>query len=190
MLENMIPRLVPIVVIDPKLDFKPTPGYGWEIMQNLPWNWESMTRRARRPLHTRIIIRPEFAQDYRRHSLINEIYRRVFNRRNSIIYLDDVQRLTSQHLSSAEMSQLVQMGRSLRVGVWASTLRPSGIPRYYTTESDHVFAFRLRDDEDRKRIAAVMGPAGRISPGPGQYDFWYRPPGVDLLDPVLVHQAA
>jgi len=188
LLETIVPRRVPVVVIDPKKDFAPTPGHGWDVVSDLPWNWESITARRRKPQHLRLIIRPTFAQDYRKHSTLNQIYQRVFERKNALIYLDDVQRLTAQHMSSAEMAQLVQMGRSLRVSVWASTLRPSGIPRYYTSESDHVFVFRLRDDEDRKRVASVIGPVGRTHPGPGPFDFWYRPPGVDLLDPVLVHQ--
>jgi hypothetical protein len=187
MLERIVPRRVPVVVIDPKHDFYGTPGQGWEIKDDLPRNWESRTRRQR-PLHMRLIIRPEFTQDFRKNARVNEIYRRIFERKGALVYLDDAQRLTAQHMSSAEMAMLVQMGRSRGVSVWASTLRPAGIPRYFLSESDHIFCFRLRDQEDRDRVASVIGPRGKEHPGPGPHDFFYRPPGVDLVDPILVHQ--
>lgn len=188
MLERLIPRRIPIVVIDPKGEFQPSIGQGWEIRDDLPWNWERITASRRRPKHLRIIIRPEFLADHRKDARLNTIYARIYDRKGTLVYLDEIQRLTREHLSAPELARLVQMGRSRRVSVWGSTLRPSGIPRYFTSESDHVFTFRLRDELDRRRIAQIIGPRGLEHPGPGPHDFFYRPPGVDMVDPILVHQ--
>ena len=187
-LERLIPRRIPIVVIDPKGEFEPTLGQGWQIREDLPWNWERLTSRRRRPLATRIIVRPPFMQDHRKDSRLNSIYDRIFDRKGTVVYLDEIQRLTREHLASPELARLVQMGRSRHVSVWGSTLRPSGIPRPFISESDHMFVFRLLDKQDRQRISMLLGPRGLEPPGPGEFDFFYRPPGVKMLDPILVHQ--
>ena len=86
------------------------------------------------------------------------------------------------------LARLVQMGRQPKISVWGSTLRPSGIPRMFISENDHMFVFRLRDLDDRKRVSEVLGKFGEEPPGPGPFDFWYMPPGVKDLEPILVHQ--
>ncbi len=188
MLERLIPRRIPIVVVDPKREFSPSIGQGWEIRDDLPWDWERATSRRRRPRHMRLVIRPEYMPDHRRDERLNNIYRRIYERKHVVVYLDEIQRLTREHLSAPELARLVQMGASRRISVWGSTLRPSGIPRYFTSESDHVMVFRLRDELDRRRISQIIGPRGLDHPGPGAHDFFYRPPGVDMVDPLLVHQ--
>lgn len=197
---EVIPRRLPVVVIDPKHlypheDWQPPrllggrDPQGWELVDKLPRDWARQVRREKRPRHLRLIVRPAFMEDQRKNAALNDLYERIFEEGLALIYLDEIQALVKRDLAAPQLSQLVQMGRAKRISVWGSTLRPSSIPRMFLSESDHIFAFRLRDDADRDRIAEVIGAQGKVSPGPGPFDFWYRSPGVEYEHPVLVHQS-
>lgn len=190
---RVVPARLPVVVVDPKglYPFKGwTPGHGdrWELVERLPRDWERQIRREKHPRHLRLILRPEYMEDQRKNPVLNELYERVFNAGLCLIYLDEIQALVRRNFSTQSLARLVQQGRAQDISVWGSTLRPAEIPRFFISESDHVFTFRLRDDADRDRMAEVIGPEGKISPGPGPHDFWYRAPGVDVERPILVHQ--
>ena len=49
-------------------------------------------------------------------------------------------------------------GREFSVGVWASTQRPVWIPLVALSEAEAYIVFRLTLEEDRKRMAAFIGP--------------------------------
>lgn len=190
------PARLPVVVIDPK-GLYPYKGWqpkrddpdGWELATELPRDWERQIRRVKRPRHLRLIVRPEYMADQRKNETLNKLYERVFNAGLCLIYLDEIQALCHESRAHDSLSRLVQQGRAKDIDVWGSTLRPSAIPRMFISESDHVFVFRLRDDADKDRIAEVIGPDGKRAPGPGEHDFWYRPPGVSFERPILVHQS-
>ena len=190
LLDEVAPPRLPVVVIDPKGMFEVNAGSVWEIRDDLPRRWEVQIRHPKKPRHLRLIIRPGFLEDMRHHEELNRIYDRIFNAGKVLVYLDEIQRLCHNARASASLARLVQMGRQPRVSVWGSTLRPAGIPRMFLSESDHLFVFRLRDLDDRKRMSEVIGPWGEQTPGPGEHDFWYMPPGVAELEPVLVHQGS
>ena len=195
-IEHAIPRRLPVVVVDPKHlypheDWEPSRDdpTGWELVDKLPRDWARQVRRQKRPRHLRLIVRPEFHEDQRKNAELNAMYERLFDEGLCLVYLDEIQALVRQNLAASQLARLVQMGRAKRISVWGSTLRPASIPRMFLSESDHIFCFRLRDDADRDRVAEVIGPEGKVSPGPGPHDFWYRSPGVDAEHPVLVHQS-
>ena len=188
-----IPPRLPVVVVDPKHlypheDWEPGNGDGWELVDDLPPDWERQVRREKRPSHLRLIVRPEYMGDQRKNTALNDMYERLFDAGLCLVYLDEIQALVHESRASDQLSRLVQMGRAKHISVWGSTLRPAAIPRMFISESDHVFCFRLRDDADKDRMAEIIGPEGKIAPGPGPHDFWYRAPGVDVERPVLVHQ--
>lgn len=190
LLDEIAPPRLPVVVIDPKHMFETNAGSVWEVRDELPRRWEVQTRHPKKPRHLRIIIRPQFLEDMRHNEVLNATYERIFNAGKCLVYLDEIQALCYNSRASAALARLVQMGRQPRISVWGSTLRPSGIPRMFLSESDHLFVFRLRDLDDRKRMSEVIGPWGETTPGPGEHDFWYMPPGVAELEPVLVHQGS
>src|SRR6185437_441089 len=148
------------------------------IRAELPRGWEREIARRRRPHFRRLIIRPGWSDDPRGDEALNSAYRRLFAHGHCLVLLDELQRLVKHNLAAPELSQLVQMGRSRHIAVWATTLRPSRIPREFLSESDHLFGFYLRDRADRDRLAEVIGEDGKVVPGPGDHDFWYQPPGV------------
>lgn len=190
LLDEIAPPGLPVVVIDPKHMFQTNAGSSWEVRDDLPRRWEARIRHPKKPRHLRVIIRPGFLEDMRHHETLNSVYERIFNAGKCLVYLDEIQALCYNSRASAALARLVQMGRQPRISVWGSTLRPSGIPRMFLSESDHLFVFRLRDLDDRKRMSEVIGPWGETTPGPGEHDFWYMPPGVAELEPVLVHQGS
>lgn len=191
-LRGVVPSRLPVVVVDPKHQFPDKhwrPGDDeWELADDLPRSWERQVRREKRPKYLRLIVRPDFMDDPRQNVKLNAMYQRLFDAGLCVVYLDEIQALVKESRAHPSLSQLVQMGRAWDISVWGSTLRPSGVPRMFISESDHVFCFRLRDDADKKRMAEIIGPEGEIAPGPGPHDFWYRPPGVETEEPILVHQ--
>jgi len=52
---------------------------------------------------------------------------------------------------------IMQRGRELGVGITNQTQRPKSIPLMTLSEAEHTFCFRLRLDDDRKRMAEFMG---------------------------------
>lgn len=63
-------------------------------------------------------------------------------------------------------------GRELFVPIIDCCQRPVGFPRETKSEATHVACFFLRDEDDRRSMAEVMGPAV-IEPTPFSHDYWY-----------------
>ena len=191
LIDGAVPPRLPVVVIDPKGMYETPQGSGrntWDILGDLPRSWERRIRREKRPSLLRVVIRPDYNVDQRMNETLNRIYERIFAAGRCLIYLDEIQALVYQTRAHPSLSRLVQMGRQKKISVWGSTLRPAAIPRMFISESDHIFCFRLRDADDRDRMSQIIGPWGKTPPGPGEHDFFYMPPGVADLDPILVHQ--
>lgn len=64
-------------------------------------------------------------------------------------------------------------GRSLGIGAIMCTQRPSGIPLFTESETEHQFCFYLQKADDRKRMAEYMGEEvlGTIQ---DEHGFWYH----------------
>lgn len=190
LIEEVVPPGLPVVAFDPKWLLEVNAGGPWEIREDLPRRWEVQIRHPKKPRHLRLVIRPRrpYPADMRHHEALNEMYRRIFNAGKCLVYLDEIQRLCYNSRASAELSDLVQMGRQPKISVWGSTLRPAQIPRMFISETDHSMVFYLQDEDDRDRMSQVIGPWGKQIPGPGKFDFWYRPPWDGIAEPILVHQ--
>lgn len=188
LIEESVPPRLPVVVIDPKGLLEVNAGSDWEIVDDLPRHWERLIRNRKRPRHLRLIVRPDFYEDMRRNETLNSVYARIFAAQKCLVYLDEIQALCYNSRASSALARLVQQGRQPKISVWGSTLRPSGIPKMFITETDHSFTFYLQDEQDRDRMGEVIGPRGKEIPGPGKHDFWYRPPWDGVIDPILVHQ--
>lgn len=77
--------------------------------------------------------------------------------RNCTVYIDEVYGVESGTKPSKAMQACITRGRELGVGVWCSTQRPSYIPLIILSEADWIFEFQLRIEEDKKRIASMIG---------------------------------
>lgn len=75
-----------------------------------------------------------------------------------VVYIDELYGVVEPgQRAPGILSAAYTRGREYGVGVWAATQRPTWIPLFALSESDHYFVFRLTLAEDRKRLAAFMG---------------------------------
>lgn len=84
----------------------------------------------------------------------------VYKRRNTVAYVDELAQvadLVGGDGISPNWQNIMQRGRELRVGIFNSTQRPKSIPLMSLSEAEHTFCFRLKLDDDRKRVAEFMG---------------------------------
>lgn len=93
---------------------------------------------------------------------------------NITVYVDELYAMVTPSRIPAGLSAALTRGRSRNCSVWCGVQRPRHIPLIVLSEADAYFCFRLQLAEDRKRLAAIVGPAV-MSPIPDRYGFWaYR----------------
>lgn len=198
LLELAIPKSVPIIIFDGKSEYEPTRQLDeWEYVDALPRSWEREIGRQKHPKLRRLIVRmfDNYYPDTRRNyppmvDLWNRVWYWAADPANKIVvYLDEIQTTCDENRTSGSLHRLVTMGRVRNIGLWGGSQRPSLIPRIFLSEADHLACFRLRDQADRDRAAEIVGDEAKVSPGPGEHDFWYRGPGVGDIRPFLVHQS-
>lgn len=83
-----------------------------------------------------------------------------------------------------EFLDLWQRGRSKNIGAWALTQAPVSIPLVTMREAEHFFCFQLNLEDDRKRMAQVMGKAITARPVTKRYAFYYKYIDDDKPDPI------
>lgn len=65
-----------------------------------------------------------------------------------VIYVDELLDI----IPTPQLKILATQGRAAGVGLWTATQRPSGVPLYTISETQHMFVFYLRLERDRERI--------------------------------------
>lgn len=111
------------------------------------------------------------------------IFKELLEYGDLTVYIDETSRVTGYRSTVlAYFGAMYTQGRELnKVGVVASVQRPSLLPLVMISEAQHLFAFRLNMDADRKRMSESMGLQVR-EPIPDKHGFWYK--RVDMLEPV------
>ena len=144
-LTRPLPRLV---VLDPK----GTLGT-WKLDP-----WDRDTRRRLKngdPVRTRVVV--PFGKDP--DEIWDEALFEVYAGGNVTCYVDEVYGVVDPGSKpSRNLTGLWTRGRELGVGAWAASQRPAWVPLFILSEADHFFQFRLSLDEDRRRMAAFLGP--------------------------------
>jgi hypothetical protein len=88
------------------------------------------------------------------------------------------------------LKAILTRGRSKHIRSINCTQRPFSVPLGILTEAEHYCVFRLTMQDDRKRMASIIGPEVLAEP-PDRYSFWYynvyddRPPRLMKLRPDL-----
>ncbi len=81
-----------------------------------------------------------------------------YKRRNTVVFVDELaQIMESANDILPNWKNIMQRGRELKVGIINCTQRPTFVPRMTFSEAEHTFCFRLKLEDDRKRIAEYMG---------------------------------
>ena len=108
---------------------------------------------------------------------------------NTVVYIDELYALVEfgRVAPPRILSQLYTQGRERKVGVWGATQRPAWVPLFTLSECDWFFAFRTQLQDDRKRLAEMMGEEV-LNPIPvnDPHGFWMY--NVYWENPVYVDQ--
>lgn len=118
----------------------------------------------------KIIFAPDY--DYQEPENLNEFFRWIFLRENTILWVDELMGFTSAHFCPKELARLLQQGRSKNIGVWSCSQRPSSIPQIITANCSYFFVFYLNLLQDRKRMVDITGCREMMEPVDG-HKFWF-----------------
>lgn len=118
----------------------------------------------------KIIFVPDY--DEQTTETYNLFFRWIFERQNTILWIDELMSIGSANSFPKELGRLLTQGRSKNVGVWCCTQRPSGIPSIVTANVSYIFCFALALPQDRKRIVETSG-IPKMFEMPDGYNFWY-----------------
>jgi hypothetical protein len=123
----------------------------------------------------RLQYRPD--PEYQKLEYWDQVYRWAFDRRNTLIYTDEVNLVCHGYHPTDGMRACVTSGRERGIGMIHASQRPAGIPGILLSESEHKYVFRLEKREDRRRLAEADMPEQVIDRPAEPFWFWYRGPG-------------
>lgn len=132
--------------------------------------------------HTHLIYAPsweELRYDPRREHwspFIEEFYRWVYVRGNTVVYTDEVMGVTRGEEMPEFYRAGVTRGRELYVSMWSATQRPMRIPQVLLSEAEHFYVFNLQLGQD---MAKVEETVGMILPARRGHEFVYAKIGQD-----------
>lgn len=94
---------------------------------------------------------------------------------NCYILVDELTALVSpRNQPEKPFIDIWTRGRSKKIGAWALTQAPVSIPLVTIREAEHFFCFQLNLEDDRKRMAQVMGKQVNDNPINKKYSFYYK----------------
>lgn len=155
-----------IAIIDPKRTFTLPESWGATITTDRDEveGWDKETPIIYRPGPE--IIEDPFAADW--------FFQWAYHRGNTLVYVDELMMVCKESRPSPGYAACIQLGREIGVGTWSATQRPSRVPRIALSESEDIFAFRLRLEDDRKRIASVSDDAIMANEAKGHGFYHYN----------------
>lgn len=118
----------------------------------------------------KIIYAPSF--DEMEDDIYNEFFRWIYERENTILWIDELMSFTTANSYPSELKRLMIMGNSKNIAVWNCTQRPSGIPSIVTANVSYIFCFNLNLPNDRKKLVDITGCQEMLQM-PGGHNFWY-----------------
>jgi len=139
-------KLNRLMVLDPKAMIDPAE---WR----LDWVSNGGLRDLSRGKDARLLVRTYDPQDW------STYLTAAWEATNVVVYIDELYALVEfgRVAPPKILSQLYTQGRERLVGVWGATQRPAWVPMFTMSECDWFFAFRTQLQDDRKRLAELMG---------------------------------
>ena len=168
-----------VVVIDPKrrIDW---PGY--KVVQSV----KALTK-AR---ESRLVFRPSFIalKNWRRgDDEVERFFEWVYRRTKTTLYVDEIYLVTDGEELPMYYHACLTQGRELKIETWSATQRPMNVPQVTMSEAEHLYAFRLRMPQDRKKVEAVTGmPDDFMAEVPKHY-FYYARQDADPIGPLRLN---
>lgn len=145
-IKKHISQLKRFVVYDPKHEY--------DIPATLVTN-PSDLQAALKQGDKHIVYRPQILDDY----IFNRVCEIVYNTHNITLVIDEI----AYHATNSKIMPyhdiIIRLGRSKGVGVWNCTQRTrSCLHNTILSESDHVIAFKLMLETDRKKLSESFDP--------------------------------
>lgn len=101
------------------------------------------------------------------------LLRQVYDRRNCLIYFDEIVGIVDPSHFPEEFMTLWAQGRKINIAAWAAMQRPMHVPEMVMSQAEDWYVFRTPGITDRQKIAGYLNTpaiAKRMIP-PRQ--FWY-----------------
>lgn len=124
----------------------------------------------------RLIYRPDFNAVKNWNDGDDEIERFfewVFRRGNTTLYIDEAYMVTRGEQMPQYYHGCLTQGRELGIETWTATQRPISIPQVLQSEPEHVYVFKLRLEQDRKKIESTCGVSESAIAALKKRDFLY-----------------
>jgi len=154
----------------------------------LKWDGYTVARRVHnltKRREARLIYRPSYGalQD---HDEQERLWQWLYERGNTTVYVDETAAITDGDIFPYYYGACLMRGRERGIELWSATQRPLRIPQVCLSESEHVYAFRLRLPQDRQRVEALTGiPARSIHALPKRH-FLYAPQDGEVSPPLTL----
>ncbi len=135
----------------------------------------------------RIIYRPVPAELRDAH-VLDALAWWVYERRYTTLYIDELYGYLEPFAGAVPsgLHACLTRGRERDVEVWCSTQRPFRIPLSVLSESEHVYVFRLKVKEDRKRMEEVTGIDEALIGRLPKHYFYYSRQDADPVGPITL----
>lgn len=131
----------------------------------------------------RMIYRPTY-DEIRNEDIQEQVWEWLYRRGNTTVYVDETAAVTEGNVYPFYYGACLMRGREHGIELWSATQRPARIPSIVLSESEHVFAFRLRLPQDRERVEALtMIQREEIAVLP-KHEFLYAPQDGDIRGPL------
>jgi hypothetical protein len=91
---------------------------------------------------------------------VDDVFGMVYARGQTLCYVDDLVLLARNSQAFGRLpsyQDAITCGRARGVGIWSSIQRPARVPLISMTESEHQYAFYLRNGSDRDTVDDVIG---------------------------------
>lgn len=136
----------------------------------------------------RILYAPDLAEltDPERHE---SFFRWVYLRQNCTLYVDETSAISTATDWPFHMMGCLARGRERNIETWLATQRPSRVPAFIFSESEHIYCFRLRMEYDADKVEAMTGissEAARLLP---KRQFFYAPQEGEIVGPMTLDLA-
>ena len=160
LMRYLVLQLHRVMVLDPKATIDPK-------VWRLEWATESSLRQLKKGKSARILVRADNLEEY------SYWLQAAWDIGKIVVYIDELYALVEfgQSKPPKILSRIYTQGREKEVGVWGATQRPSWVQMFTLSESDWFFAFRTQLQDDRRRLAELMGEEV-MQPIPDKHGFW------------------
>ena len=138
--------------------------------------------------HNALIYKPSYAESVDDDARAR-FWEWVCRRGNTTIYNDETAATTERNTYPYFLGACLMRGREMGIELWSGTQRPKDIPQIVLSESENVYAFRLRLPQDRERVEALTGIPRQLIAGLSKQRFLFSKQDEDVAGPFHLQLA-